>query len=403
MRVATVPPRAALRLQEGCRLTAGARLTVFDTDRPLGRFLNALSAALMKRRSLRYEIVFGCAAVLVATLLRFSLDASLPPGFPFLTFFPAVMLSLIFASIRCGIIVACICGGIAWFWFVAPIGSFALTGGAALAIGFYILITGTDVLFVTAAVWALRELSVARRTAEDVAQSRSLMFAELQHRVSNNLATIAALLRLQSRQTNEEAARHALSAAQARIKSISRLQRRLHSVDVQSVNAAEYLREVVKDTVDIGNLERPASLTITSDPLMVSNDVAVPLGLIASELLMNALEHGTREGQQARIVVKMHASEAPPGEPVRALLEIRDHGPGLPDGFSIEQADSLGLSIARQFAEGLGGDLVLETLPDGGTVARLQFMVPPVTPPSVAQPTHPKDLQAAPDERGHAA
>lgn len=337
--------------------------------------MNGLSAALMARRSVRYQVAFGFWAVTIATALRFGLDSVLPPGFPFLTFFPAVMLSLVFGSIRCGIAVAAACGVIAWFWFIEPAGQLGLTHGAFMAIGFYILIATTDVLFVTAAVWALRELDVSRVKANELAQSRSLMFSELQHRVSNNLATIAALLRLQSSQTKDDGARRALTASQARIKSISRLQRRLHSVDIQTVDAAEYLREVLQDTLDVAKLEKPVDMRIQADSLVVPNDVAVPLGLIASELMMNSIEHGAI--LERPIAIKVVLKSVAPAEsgPIEATLEIHDDGPGLPDGFELAKADSLGLSVASQFATSLNGNLTLETGAAGGTLASLRFRV----------------------------
>ncbi|TDW37604.1 two-component sensor histidine kinase [Roseinatronobacter bogoriensis subsp. barguzinensis] len=349
--------------------------SIFQNRGYFGRFMNGLSAALMAQRSVRYQAAFGLWAVTIATALRFGLDGVLPPGFPFLTFFPAVMLSLIFGSIRCGIAVAVACGLIAWFWFIEPAGQFGMTHGAFLAIGFYMLITTTDVLFVTAAVWALRELDVSRLKAHELAQSRSLMFSELQHRVSNNLATIAALLRLQSSQTKDDGARRALTASQARIKSISRLQRRLHSVDIQTVDAAEYLREVLQDTLDVAKLEKPVDMRIQADPLVVPNDVAVPLGLIASELMMNSIEHGATLDRPITITISLKSIAPLKTGPVEATLEILDDGPGLPDDFDLAQADSLGLSVASQFATSLDGKLTLETGAVGGTLARLRFRV----------------------------
>lgn len=341
--------------------------------------MNGLSAALMAQRSVRYQVIFGLCAVIIATTLRFGLDAVLPPGFPFLTFFPAVMLTLIFASIRCGIAVAFTCGMIAWVWLLEPVGQFGLSSGALLAICFYVLIVTTDVLFVTAAVWALRALNDSRERADGLAHSRSLMFSELQHRISNNLATVVALLRLQTAKTNDDGARRALAASQARIKSISRLQRRLHSVDMQTVDAADYLREVLHDTLGVAELEKPVDLSIQASKLIVPNDVAVPLGLIASELMMNSIEHGA--GSQRKIAIQVTLRSEPDGHTgaVLASLEMEDNGPGLPEDFDLKQTDSLGLSVASQFAATLDGELTLRNSVAGGTLAMLRFSLPPVS------------------------
>ncbi len=359
------------------------------TTLPFESLLNALSRALLTKHSLRYELAFGIAAVLVATLSREFLNEFLPSGFPFLTFFPAVMLSLIFASVRCGIVVAIVCGLISWVWYIPPYGSLALQQGALLAIGFYVLITATDILFVTAAARALRALATAREESARLAQVRELMFSELQHRVSNNLATAAALLRLQSTQIEDPAARQALTAAQLRIQSISRLQRRLHAPDAQALDGGEYLRGILDDTLEAANLGHRAHVQVRTDPLPLENDDAVPLGLIAGELMMNALEHGAKADEAARIEVKLTAGKPQEDGMIPVRLTLRDTGPGLPEGFRLDQCTSLGLTIATQFASAMDGTLTMENAPGGGTLAVLEFRVHPATsavPPPSAGP-----------------
>jgi two-component system, sensor histidine kinase PdtaS len=347
---------------------------IFDNARYFGGLMNALGTALLTRRSLRYELIFACLAIVLATGLRQLLDGVLPPGFPFLTFFPAVMLTLVFSSIRSGIAVAVICGLIAWFWFIAPRGEFGFAEGALLAIGFYVLITATDVLFISAAIWALEELAKARQRADTLAHARALMFSELQHRISNNLQTIAALLRLQSAQTKDEEARHAMNASQSRIHSISRLQRRLHSPDLQTIDAGEYLREILQDTLDVASAGG-VTLSFQADGLELSNETALPLGLVASELMMNAIEHGAADGKDVRIAVTLTVAEKAEGGIRSAVLELHDNGPGLPPDFDLDAADSLGLAIARQFTTMLNGDLHIGNGPAGGTLARVRFAV----------------------------
>lgn len=56
-----------------------------------------------------------------------------------------------------------------------------------------------------------------------------------------------------------------------------------------------------------------------------------------------------------------------------------DQGPGLPEGFDLETSDSLGLIVARQFATALNGQLTLARGKDGGTVARLDFLIDPTS------------------------
>ena len=148
----------------------------------------------------------------------------------------------------------------------------------------------------------------AEKRANALATSRSLMFSELQHRISNNLSTVAALL-LQSQLVADETARQALVASQTRIRSISLLQRRLHSPDLQMLDAAEYLREVLHDVVEVTGAG-DVDLDFSADSLPLPHDTAVPLGLIASELVMNAIEHGAPEGRDTEITVRLTVDAA---------------------------------------------------------------------------------------------
>jgi len=351
----------------------GSVSAVFDTRRPFGRLMNFLAKALLTRRSLRYELAFGTAAVAAATLLRVLIAPILPPGYPFLTFFPAIMLTLVFASIRAGTVVALVCGAIAWFWFIGERGAYGTTEGELLAMAFFAVITGTDILFLCAAIWALQALTDARARAETAAEARKLMFSELQHRISNNLQTVSTLLRMQSEQVQDQDAREALNASRTRIRAMSRLQRRLHSPDLRRIDAGEYLRELIQEAADVA-CNGKASLTFSADRLPVPHEVALPLGLIAGELAMNAVEHGTRAGALPQLVASLRVAAAEKGR-IAAVLELRDHGPGLPPDFDVNNSHSLGLTISRQFATMLDGRLEMTDAPSGGAIARLHFSV----------------------------
>lgn len=330
--------------------------------------LDTLARLLLHPRSVAFEWAFALFAFGVALVLRLGLDDWFPPGFPFLTFFPAVLLTAVLASIRAGVAVAA--GGFlaSWFFFMDPAYSFALDYRVSFALVFYVVITGTELAFIAATDTALRRLRQSRAEAEALARSRELLMAEMQHRVSNNLATVAALLRAQSAQVRDEVAKAALGAAQQRIMTVSRLQRRLHRPGVQSIRLEEYLPEIIADTLDSAGVDE--SLVETRfEPVSVEQDVALPLGLILCELLLNAIEHaGASEGFHVRIQLAGNGADL--------VLRVSDNGPGLPEGFDLDQVGSLGLRVALQFARQLGGRLTLERAPEGGTCASLRFPAP---------------------------
>lgn len=308
-------------------------------------------------------------ALAVALVIRYELEGFLPPGFPYLTFFPAILISAYFLGPAQGIFVAIASGAAAWYLFIPPLNSFAFSGATAVALAFYAFVAAVEIGLTTLAQAARRALSIEREAKEVLAEQRRLMFHELQHRVSNNLATVSGLLKLQRRMVSDDAAGVALDDSVRRIDLVARIMRNLHDPSGQTVDLARFLADTGRDILESTGATGRVALKVEADPLLVGPDVSVPLGLIATELLANTLEHGFPGENSGQIGVRLDAGQ----EEGRALLQIRDNGNGLPDGFDIEQARSLGLSIARQFAKQLGGTLVMERRPEGGTEARLEF------------------------------
>jgi len=307
------------------------------------------------------------AAFVAAFLLRYVLDGSLPPGFPFLTFFPAVILTTFFAGLWPGIAVGLVSGISAWYFFIAPQYTFSLGNTTVMALVFYVFIAATDIALVNLMHVALRDLGRERRRSADLAEQRKLMFQELQHRVSNNLATVAGLLTLQRRSVRDDAARKALEQAVARINLVGKMQRMLHDPNAQAVDFGQFLDEMTQNMAQAAGVEHAAVIVVDTVRVQITSAQAIPLGLIATELLANAFEHAFGAGNTGRLEVRLHHDSH------NATLEIVDTGRGLPPGFTLAQANSLGLNIARQFASQLAGTLTLDDRPGGGAIARLVF------------------------------
>lgn len=308
-------------------------------------------------------------ALLLAYLLRAALEGTLPPGFPYLTFFPAVLVSAYFLGTAPGVAVAIGGGLAAWYFFIPPFYSFAFTGATVVALVFYAFVAATEIILLSLTRHALRDLKAEREAKEVLAEQRRLMFHELQHRVSNNLATVSGLMKLQRRLVSDAEAGMALDDSVRRIDLVARIMRNLHDPSGQTVDMARFLADTGRDILESTGASDRVALQVEAEPLLVGPDVSVPLGLIATELLANTLEHGFPGDAAGRIGVNLGTN----GEAGRAVLKILDDGQGLPEDFDIERTHSLGLSIARQFAKQLGGTLVMERRPEGGTEARLEF------------------------------
>lgn len=346
----------------------------FVADREGGfwpTMMRRVTALSLVERSPRFCALFAVSAFVISFGLRYGLDPALPPGFPFLTFFPAVILTTLYAGVAAGTALAVACGLASWYFFISPFNSLAITGNSAVAIIFYIFIVATDILLVHAMNLALRAMQRAEQRSTGHAQARELMFQELQHRVSNNLTTVSALLGLQARKMSDPVASRALGEAQARLDVVGRLQRRLHDPEQQELELGGFIGALAQDTIRAMGVEDRITVQSRTVPIAVTPDQTVPLGLIATELLMNAIEHGFAGRERGILTISLERSRAAGAE--TGVLTLADDGNGLPEGFAPEATRSLGLMVAHQFAAQLEGCIQFRRNPAGGTECRLEF------------------------------
>lgn len=113
-----------------------------------------------------------------AWLARALIDPALPPGFPYVTFFPAVILTSFLFGLRAGMLSAVLCGLVAWYFFIAPIQAFRLAG-AEVALGLYVFVVGTDLVLIHGMRVANRQLREQRQTSLDLAAAKEQQAQEL--------------------------------------------------------------------------------------------------------------------------------------------------------------------------------------------------------------------------------
>lgn len=195
---------------------------------------------------------------------------------------------------------------------------------------------------------------------------------EIHHRVKNNLQTVSALLRLQSRRVEDLKARGALDEAVRRISSIALVHETLSSSGKDEVNFDAVVDSLISHAVDLAP-RTPSSVSDIAVKRLGSlgaldPKVATPLSLIITELVANAIEHGiTTKGSKVDVVFSRTGSTC--------VVKIEDDGVGLPEGFTLKDSANLGLQIVRTLTESeLHGTLEL-TGSEKGTTAQLRFEI----------------------------
>jgi PAS domain S-box-containing protein len=184
-------------------------------------------------------------------------------------------------------------------------------------------------------------------------EEKSRLMVEMQHRMKNNLAMIAGLISLEMNRWDNPAVKGVLESMSGRIRSLSSLNSLLAgSDDVTRVNLDHYLMSIISNLSDIFT-GRGISIAIEHklSPVKVSSRSASAWGLIANELMTNALKHAFPEGRNGLLVIELQQYDN------EIDLTVRDDGIGAPKDFDLDNPSGLGITMVKMLAEQLGGYL----------------------------------------------
>ncbi|KTT75743.1 sensor histidine kinase [Sphingomonas endophytica] len=320
---------------------------------------------LRERRALAYSAALLLCAV--AWWIRWTLDPAFPPGFPYLTFFPAVIISSFLFGRGPGTLSAVVCGLLAWYFFIPPVHSFQVEARTLVALGFYAGVVAVDVALVDAMQRANERSSRLAAEQRQLAERTELLFRELQHRVSNNIQMVGAMLSLQQRQVTDPVARTILTDASTKLQLIGRIQRQLYSTTGEQVPLDVFLKDLMADLFAAEHRPGIVHRIEAVSGIRLSPDAAIPLALIMAEGIANAMEHGFVDRDAGEIVVTLtHDDQI-------IQLCVIDDGAGLPPDFDLHRSDSLGLKLVRSLAMRMDAQLSVEAAPSSGTILRLSL------------------------------
>jgi two-component system, sensor histidine kinase PdtaS len=213
------------------------------------------------------------------------------------------------------------------------------------------------------AIVLVRDVTELRRR-DRALLTKDATIREIHHRVKNNLQTVSALLRLQSRRVEDPEASQALAEAVRRVASIAIVHETLSTSSAETVLFDEVYDRIIRNAIELS--ERPVQHMKTGNFGIFGAQQATPLALVITELIHNSLEHGlATTGDLLRVEVSVADSNV--------VVKVIDNGVGLPEGFNYKGSANLGLQIVRTLTENeLKGNIELVRI-DGETQAILTF------------------------------
>jgi PAS domain S-box-containing protein len=210
------------------------------------------------------------------------------------------------------------------------------------------------------------EQRVRENALREALQARDVLMHEADHRIKNSLQLVTGVLRLQLRKTDDLVSRHALSAAIARVDAVANAHLSLQSSpDLRSIDIGPMLAGLCDR---IGALNPAVEVNcLVAEGVHLDADQAIPLGLIASELLTNTLRHAFEPGAPGVVFVRTrrHAGGLE--------LSVEDRGQGLP--AAPRAPPGLGTTLVNMLARQIGAEVVTTSDPGAGVAVRVRLKI----------------------------
>ncbi len=209
-----------------------------------------------------------------------------------------------------------------------------------------------------------QELEATNTKLSALVAEREMLLVEVNHRAKNSLAIAASLMAIQGRRQPDPAVKALFEEAQDRLNAMARVHDLLSkSESAQRVDLATYVTDLCEALRPItGSDNRIRLERKTESGILIEADTAVPLGIVLTELITNAVKYAFPAPRSGTILAQARRSE-----PGRVELLIRDNGVGM----SSLREGSLGYGLVRSLVQQINGDLNMEG--DGGLTVTISF------------------------------
>jgi two-component sensor histidine kinase len=189
-------------------------------------------------------------------------------------------------------------------------------------------------------------LSETLEDKEALLEQKELLLREVNHRIQNSLQLVSSFLGLQARASDDETLKGSFEEARRRLSAVALVHRRLYRADqIENVDLARYLEELCAEMQDAMGPEWAGCLRLNIAPVLVPTDRAVTLGLVLTELVINANKYAYG-GAPGPIEITLEEQGS------KFRLIVADHGRG-----KHEPRQGFGTRMMTAMVNQLGGTL----------------------------------------------
>ena len=210
------------------------------------------------------------------------------------------------------------------------------------------------------------ERRILERQKDELLRQKEILLDEIQHRIANSLQIIAGIILMKANTVGSEETRLLLQDTHDRVISIAAIQQQLNaSGTIGSIEIVPYLTRL-SDALAASMIgsDRPVTLKVVGGGGSLSSRQAESIGLITTELVMNALKHAfPSKNVQCQIVIGYDV------DGTNWKLSVADNGMGKPDGVFAQPKTGLGTGIVKALAQELNATVETVASPEGTSIS----------------------------------
>lgn len=315
----------------------------------------------MSRPAVLATYAASLAIFALAFAVRSWFDPYLPQGFPFLTFFPAVLISGFVFGVRQGILVALLSAFASWYFFIPPVGA-DFSAGTLLAMGLYLFVVSTELALIALMMHAFRAEARALEETRRLVDQQETMAQELDHRLKNIFATMNAIISLSLRGVTS--AQELAARLRERVSALGR-----SNLLLRGFRAGEEvgLHSVITQALEPFSIVGTPRLTAAGAHIPLGGQTLVVMGLTLHELGTNAAKYGALSVPGGKVLLSWQMERDADTGAENLLFEWRETGGPLLEAET-RGAGGFGSTLMSRVITNVGGHTDIGYPPEGALV-----------------------------------